>query len=138
MNTQTAVFDTGLVYFENFEDGDFANWGDGAGAGVNQVTPLTAANGTGFSYRETGSAVGHFDGIFQTLGNVRLRYASFWIRSADPNLNDAYFTLRDTAGNEVIWFFASSLGGIDFCGSFEAAMRAACSPQEACCIEIDF
>ncbi|MEE9270223.1 MAG: choice-of-anchor D domain-containing protein, partial [Candidatus Krumholzibacteria bacterium] len=99
-----------IVLQDDFEDGDFDGWII-AGAGLKEVTSATAAAATVYSYHDSNSTFGHFDGIFQRLGAVQPAYIGFYIRSSSVRADDSYFVLRDQFGTEVIWFYAQRSGG---------------------------
>ena len=95
---------------EDFEDGDFFGWINAGGAAIKEVTDVTAANGTNFSYHEKNAAGGHFAGIYRILPNTRPSYVGFYIRPGSETTPDAYFALRDANGFEGIFFFAGPDG----------------------------
>jgi len=102
--------DDALLFGDDFEDGDFDDWSDAGGIGINEVTDFTAADGSRFSYHEFASAEGHVDGIYHELDQIRPSYISFWVRLPRVTQSAGYFVLRGRTGLDVIWFFATSNG----------------------------
>jgi hypothetical protein len=97
-------------FAEDFEDGNLDGWTLAPGGGIREVTAATAANGTQFSYRELDVNEGHNQGIHRLFPGLEPRYVSFWVRLGAKTADAGYFVLRDTAGLEVIWFFATDTG----------------------------
>ena len=98
-----------MLFQDNFEDGNYDGWID-AGSGTKEVTSLTAALGTNYSYHESNSPSGHYNGVYQDLGGVEAGYISFYMRSGATNKADAYFVLRNSSGSDAIFFFAHETG----------------------------
>ncbi|MFH1756137.1 MAG: choice-of-anchor D domain-containing protein [Candidatus Latescibacterota bacterium] len=105
-----ALAPTTPFVLETFEDGNYDGWGDGGGSSSKEVTAGTAGNGTKFSYHESNSASGHYNGIYRMLASTQPHYIGFWMRSADTATFDSYTVLRDSEGREAIWFFANANG----------------------------
>jgi len=101
-----------LILDDDFEDGDYDGWFVMYGSGIREVTDITAAAGSQYSYHESQSSLGHFDGIYQNLGSVQPRYIGFYIRSGARATSDAYFVLRNSGGEDAIWFFAMGSGNL--------------------------
>jgi hypothetical protein len=104
------VFASFKIFEDDFEDGDFNGWLDGGGSGIKEVTNTTAANRTDYSYHEYDSPSSHYNGIYQELGAVQPGYVSFFIRSGSTTTHDAYFVLRSSSGDDLIFFFARGEG----------------------------
>jgi len=100
------IFAPPKIFEDDFEDGDFSGWFDGGGYGIKEVTNATAANGTDYSYHEYNSPSSHYNGIYRLLGAVQPGYISFYIRSGSTATHDAYFVLRSSTGDDIIFFFA--------------------------------
>jgi subtilisin family serine protease len=94
-----------VIFEDGFEDGDFADWVDTGAGGMKEVTSATAAKGV-YSFRQYDSPGGHMTGVYHDFGAIQPGYISFYIRSGSTSTNTAYFVLRDSQGNDVIWFFA--------------------------------
>jgi hypothetical protein len=100
----------GLIIFgDDFEDGDFDGWGE-RGNGFKEVTDQTAANGTVYSYHESHSPFGHFNGIFKDFGATQPEYVSFYIRSGANDQADSYVMIVDSNGRFVTYVYCSSPG----------------------------
>jgi len=80
------------------------------GSGIKEVTSATAANGTIYSYHESSSPEGHFDGIYQVFDSIRPGYISFYIRSGSTTTDDAYFVLQNSMNEVILWFYANNKG----------------------------
>ncbi len=98
------------TFAADFESGMLTGWTKAPGGGDRRVSADTAADGSGFSYHESGSFVGRFDGIYREIEPIRPGYIGFWVRSGSRTTSDANVVLRDTDGNEVIWFVANFFG----------------------------
>jgi len=96
------------MFEDGFEDGDYDGWLE-AGSGVKEVTSSTAAKGI-YSYHESSSPSSHFNGIYQEFDFIQPGYVSFYIRSGSTTTSDAYCVLRNSVGEDLIWFFASQSG----------------------------
>ena len=96
------------MFEDDFEDGDYEGWVE-AGSGAKEVTSATAAMGT-YSYHEDSSPSSHYNGVYQEFDSIRPGYVSFYIRSGSTGTSDAYCVLRNSLGEDLIWFFASQYG----------------------------
>ncbi len=99
-----------LTFLDGFEDGDFVEWNQITLSEDREVTDLTAADLTTFSYHDFDVAGGHFNGIFRGLPLFQPTYASFWIRSGGTTTADSYVAIRGADGAEAIFFFTTSQG----------------------------
>jgi hypothetical protein len=106
----TIEFAYSDIFEDDFEDGDYDGWLDGGGYGTKEVTNATAAKGTVYSYHEYDSPSSHYNGIYRLLGAAQPGYVSFYIRSGSTTTHDGYFVLRNSSGDEVIFFFARGEG----------------------------
>ncbi len=107
-----GITPSGLPLRDGFEDGDFVGWQVVPFTGnTSEVTDTTASPGGRYSFHHrTVTEWEHMSGVYQDLGPVQPRYISFWVRSGSTSTSDGYFVLRDSHGDEVIWFYATGGG----------------------------
>lgn len=98
------------VVFDNFEDGDWLGWTDSGAGGTLTVAGDGGGAGSTFSFEETLSPGGHQSGIYRLLPAVNPGFISFWVKPHTDTDNACYFTVRDGANREVIFFFAQGNG----------------------------
>ena len=105
---------SGLIFGDDFEDGNYAGWTVMGGAYTRQVTNTTAANGTVYSFTQTGGSISHLNGVKQTFDHIKPDRMDFWVRSASTSAADGYFVIGDDnlgAGNSgLIWFYCRGTG----------------------------
>jgi subtilisin family serine protease len=101
---------SGLVIFaDDFEDGDYDGW-EIRGEGSKEVTDLTAAGGTIFSYHEYKSPPGHFNGVLKSFGAVQPGYIAFNIRPGATDEADSYVTFIGSNNRYITYVYCSSGG----------------------------
>jgi hypothetical protein len=103
-----------LIFGDDFEDGNYDGWTVMGGAYTRQVTNTTAANGTVYSFTQTGGSISHLNGVKQTFDHIKPDRMDFWVRSASTSVADGYFVIGDDnlgAGNSgLIWFYCRGTG----------------------------
>ncbi len=102
--------DPDFRFVDDFEDGDLDGWLIVPGSALHEVADLTAADGTTYSYHQSNSPSGHFNGVYQVFGEQQPEYVRFFVRSGSNSANDGYFVIRDPQGLEVVFFFAHGNG----------------------------
>jgi hypothetical protein len=96
------------VFFDNFEDLDLSGWTQTSGTGTREI-----ALGGGLSnlaYHESGSPIGHRDGIYVALPDVRPRHVAFSVKPGQDDMFSSYVAIHDADGNEAVYFFAMGTG----------------------------
>ncbi|UCG50444.1 MAG: S8 family serine peptidase [Candidatus Latescibacterota bacterium] len=109
--TERLNADPGTHFFDDFEDGDFDGWIE-RGAGEKEVTDVTAANFTRYSYHEFESPAGHANGVTRMLEGEKPSYISVHIRPGSSSESDGYFVLRDQSNSLIFYILFSSSGRI--------------------------
>jgi hypothetical protein len=112
-DTSDAAFTIGpqiALFADDFEDGDYAGWTDGAGVYTREVTNLTAADGSTFSLSLTGGSSSHQDGVSHSFADLTPTEVSFWVRSSDAAAANAYFVFGTPAASAV--FFMMDDAGV--------------------------
>jgi hypothetical protein len=105
-----AVASGSLVFFDDFEDGNFDSWTAAAGTSIKEVTDESAAAGSARSFRERNAAAGHYTGIYREFDAIRPQSLSFWVQTSTAGANAAYVALRDGALRDVAFFYAAGAG----------------------------
>lgn len=98
-----------VIFSEDFEDGNYDGWVDGSNPFTRQVTSSTAADGTTYSFTQTGGWNNHREGVSRDVGSMSPNIISFYVRSGGTSLADAYFVIR-SGGQTPIFFYMRETG----------------------------
>jgi hypothetical protein len=110
-----SIKTTGLLFQEDFEDGDYNGWQDGSGSYTRQVVSSTAAAGTTKSFSLTGGSQNHQNGIYKTFTpGLEPEYVGFYIRTSTTSIHNAFIRLTDGSGSNFVYIYAQSNGSFNF------------------------
>jgi uncharacterized repeat protein (TIGR01451 family) len=112
----TGGSDPGILFGDNFEDGNFSDWTIGSNNATRAVTNDTAAGGN-YSFTIFGGNNNHYQGIWHTLSNLTPSRVNFSVRASVTNLSGGYFVLANatngaltSTANTAVFFFMKNNG----------------------------
>jgi hypothetical protein len=106
-----SIKTSGLLFQEDFEDGDFNGWQNGAGSYTRQVVSNTAAAGTSKSFSLTGGNQNHMNGIYRTFTTGHEpEYVGFYIRTSTNSIHNAFIKMTDGSGWNFVYLYAQNNG----------------------------
>jgi len=101
-----------LLFWDDFEDGDYIGWTDGTGAYTREVTNAAAAASTTWSFTQTGGFAVHGDGVSYALPDLTPSQINFYVRSSNASNHDGFFVVgTGIATTQRAVYFRMDAGG---------------------------
>ena len=96
----------GIIFQDDFEDGNYNGWIHGTSSCTRQVTNETAAAGTTYSFTQTGPC-SSYQGVHYTFAPFTPDRVTFYVRTESTEASGYVVLVGSDTSHRIVWFYMS-------------------------------